>query len=297
MRKDSSNVAREVELQERRRERRRHRYDAGELRQAERQADQANDQDADQCGTVNLSGVQCHDQDEAQQAQQRCRHVEIAERHQRGRMVDDDAGILERDDAEEQSDAGADRVFQVSRDRVDDVFAQSRHRQEEEQHAGQKHRAERLLPRVFVCQHHGEGEERVQSHAGRERDRIIRVQPHHDAAHRRGDAGGDEYGALVHSRLRENARIDEDDVGHRQERGQTGQRLGLHVGAVGRQAEIPVEKIVCTRGLAGRLFIRGHVSPPACPVATGKTSASPTSFAVDCDVVHRKKSQTHAKPA
>jgi len=31
--------------------------------------------------------------------------------------------------------------------------------------------------------------------------------------------------------------------------------------------------------------------------ATAETSVSATPFAADCDVVHRKKSQSHAKPA
>ena len=57
-------------------------------------------------------------------AQDRRPLLEVAERDQRRRMVDHDLRLLERDDAEEQPDAGRDRELQVLRDRVDDVFAE-----------------------------------------------------------------------------------------------------------------------------------------------------------------------------
>ena len=62
---------------------------------------------------------------------------------------------------------------------------------------------------------------------------------------------GDEDGAEIHARFRQDRRIDDGDVGHRQEGGEAGQHLGLHVGAVFVQLEV-VLKHSCPRIGAGR---------------------------------------------
>ena len=109
--------AREIELQEGRRQRRRHRDDALEMHEAEREPDQRHRQHADQRAAEDLARIQHHDQHEAGERQDRRPLLQVAERDQRHRMGDDDAGLLERDDAEEQSDAGRHRELQVLRDR------------------------------------------------------------------------------------------------------------------------------------------------------------------------------------
>ena len=81
---------------------------------------------------------------------------------------------------------------------------------------------------------HGD-EEEVLAHAGRQRDRVVGEQPHEDRGQRRSDAGGHEHRAEVHpGRLAgqvrgQHRRLHEDDVGHRQERGQAGQHLRADV--------------------------------------------------------------------
>src|SRR5215475_7891377 len=159
---------------------------------------------------------------------------------------------------EEQTDAGRDRELHVPRNGVDDVFADAEHRDEEEHHARAEHGGERLLPRVLVREHDREGEEGVESHAGRQRDRIVGVEAHHQRAHRRRDAGGNEHGALVHAGIAENLRIDEYDIDHGQERGDAGDQLGADVGAVLAKAEIAVEE----RPLGGRRGRVGHARSP-----------------------------------
>ncbi len=64
--------------------------------------------------------------------------------------------------------------------------------------------------------------------------------------------------------LGENARVDEDDVDHRQERGQSGQRLGADIGPVCRQPEILIEKAVRTGGLARRCLCPSLIMSPCC---------------------------------
>ena len=85
---------REIELQERGRERRRRRHDAGEFRQSQRNADRGDDEDADQRAADDAAIVQRRDQHQAEQAQDRLGLVQIAERDQRRRTADDDLGLL-----------------------------------------------------------------------------------------------------------------------------------------------------------------------------------------------------------
>ncbi len=131
---------------------------------------------------------------------------------------------------------------------------------QEEQHARAEHGGERLLPGVLVGQHHREGEEGVDAHARRQRDRIVGVKRHHQSADGRGNAGRDEDRALVHPRLSENDGVHEDDVDHRQKRGHAGNEFGADVGALLRKAEIAVQ-----RGGEGSLILCvcpfGHVHP------------------------------------
>ena len=197
----------------------------------ERNADQRDDENADQRAADDAAIIERRDQDQAEQAQDRHRIAQIAERDQRRRRRHHDLRFLERDDAEKQSDAGGDRELQIPRDRIDDVFANAEDRDQKEDHARAEHRGERLLPGVFHRQHDGEGEERVEPHAGRQRDRIIGVERHHQGRDRGGNAGGDEHRALVHAGIAEDLRIDEDDVDHRQKRGQAGDEFGAHIAA------------------------------------------------------------------
>jgi hypothetical protein len=174
---------------------------------------------------------------EAEQAEDRGPLLQIAKRHESGGMHHHDLRFLERDDRKEQADAGRDRELEVLRNRSDDVFADAEDRNQKEQHARAEHRRQRLLPGVFVAEHHGEREERVQPHAGRERDRVVGEERHHQGRDRSRDAGRNEHRARIHSGLGQNLRIDEDDVDHRQKGGEAGDELGADVGAVFGQRE------------------------------------------------------------
>ena len=89
-----------------------------------------------------------------------------------------------------------------------------------------KTKPERELPVAAELRHDGEGEIGVEPHAGRERDGVVGIEPHDGGARRGGEAGGDEHGAVVHARLLEHGRVDEHDVGHGEEGGETGAKLG-----------------------------------------------------------------------
>ena len=142
----------------------------------------------------------------------------------------DDAGVLERDQRQEQADAGGDRHLERLGDGVDDPFADRQHADDEEDDAGDEHAAQRHLPAVAHAAHHAEGEVGVQPHARRQGDRIVGEEGHQEAADGGGHAGRHEHRAERHLGGRQDRRIDEDDVGHRQEGRDPGHDLRPHVG-------------------------------------------------------------------
>ena len=118
----------------------------------------------------------------------------------------------------------------------------------------------------FIVKHDGEGEERIEPHAGRQRDRVIGIERHHHGGDRGGNAGGDEHRALVHAGIAENLRIDEDDVDHRQERGQAGDEFGADVAARLVQAEQAIEHGLRLLRAARSDVVHGLPPRPTAPI-------------------------------
>jgi hypothetical protein len=70
---------------------------------------------------------------------------------------------------------------------------------------------------------------------------VVCVKRHDQGADCGGNAGGDEYGALVHSGLAENDGIDEHDVHHREKSRHAGDEFGADVGALLGEPEISLK--------------------------------------------------------
>lgn len=139
---------------------------------------------------------------------------------------------MQGDQRQEQADTGSNRRTQGQGDGIDDPFADAEDRQQEKQHGRDKYRTQRHLPGMAQVQDHGVGKEGVQAHARCQGNRVVGDQTHDRRADGRCQTGGDKQRALVHAGLAENARVDEQDVGHGQECRDTGQNLGTHVSVV-----------------------------------------------------------------
>ena len=98
--------------------------------------------------------------------------------------------------------------------------------------ATQEHHAQGLLPGEAEAEANGVGEERVEAHAGGLSIRNVGEQAHDERARDGCDDGCKEHAAPRHSRLRQYLWVDDDDVRHCEERGQTGHDLSGHGGAV-----------------------------------------------------------------
>ncbi len=112
----------------------------------------------------------------------------------------------------------------------------------QEQNSREQDHAERRLPRDAALYHDRIGEIGVQRHAGRESDRIIRPQPHHQRSQRRRNARREKDAIHGHARLGENARIHHDHVGHGHERREAGEKLLPHRSLVFSEMKDPLEQ-------------------------------------------------------
>ncbi len=142
----------------------------------------------------------------------------VDHRDERRLVVDDDAGGLHRDEADEEADAGRDRALERERDRVEDRLAHGREREREEEETLDEHREQRELPAVAHVQDDRVGEERVEAHARRQHERIVRHECHEERANDRGEARRDKYAAPRDARVRQDVGVHSEDVRHRHER-------------------------------------------------------------------------------
>ena len=78
---------------------------------------------------------------------------------------------------------------------------------------------------------HGVGEKGVQAHSGSLREGCVGQQGRQQTADGRADAGGQQDAVVVHAGGREHAGVDEDNVGHGEERGQAAYDLGADTAA------------------------------------------------------------------
>ena len=102
-------------------------------------------------------------------------------------------------------------------------------------------------------QDHGVGEEGVQAHARCQRDRIVGDDAHDCRADGGCQAGRDKHRAFVHPGFAEDARVHEEDVGHRQEGGDTRKNLGSHSGVVCFELKQPFQH-ASPRGATGAVI-------------------------------------------
>ena len=146
-----------------------------------------------------------------------------------------------------QADGGADAQPHAQRDGVNDLITDVEHAQQQEHDALHQDDAQYRLEGAgvvgvqqggHVARHHGE--EAVQAHAGSHDKGLVGQESHAHRADGGGDAGGEKY-AVPQGRpgleAGEQVRVQGDDVGHRHERGETGQNFCFHSCAVLLQVE------------------------------------------------------------
>ncbi len=156
----------------------------------------------------------------------------FSEADESGGIGDDEIRVAHSNEGDEEADAGGGAVLEAIGNVVDDAFADFGERQKKENYAGEKDNAESGLPGNASADDDGISEVGVEGHAGRESDRIVGPETHDQRGERGGDAGGEEDAVGRHTRFCEDARVYDDDVGHGEERGETGEKFAADGGAV-----------------------------------------------------------------
>ena len=212
---------------------------------AERDADHGGDGDGQQQAALDLEHGEGDGQHQADEEHPQHRLVERGQargRADRGgglgvRGEGDQVDVEHADVGHEQADAAADGVLQHFRDGLDDHLTDFGDGDDDVDQAAQEHHAQRLLPGEAEAEAHGVGEEGVQAHAGGLRVRNVGEQAHHERADDGRDDGCQEHAAPRHAGLRQDLRVDDDDVRHGEERRQTGHDFRGYGGAVLLQME------------------------------------------------------------
>ena len=183
------------------------------------------DEDTDEDGTGDLVVGQDGDDDEADEAEHDFGAREGAEAEEGAFVCDDDACALQGNDGDEQTDTGGDAELQVLRDAVDDLLTELEERHQDEDTTLDKDRRQGDGPGVRdvfqFTETDREGKVSVEAEAGGQGDRVVRDECHQERSESRCESGGNKDAVRVHD-VAEDARVDRQDVGHGEERGQTG---------------------------------------------------------------------------
>ncbi len=259
--------AQNVELEQGRRNARRHRHDAVILGQPERHAGQRHRHDADENGAAHPPVIEQRNQQKAAGCQHHRQRGQIAQPHLGGRIRHHDPRVRQRDDRQEHADPCRNGAAQRLRNARHQPRPHAGDGQQNEDAAGDENRPQRLLPGEAHPLDHGEGEKGVQPHARRQSYRPVGDEGHDECAQGRRQTGGDEHGAGVHARGRQNRRVDEDDVRHGEKGRHPRQNLGAHIGAVHIELEQSLQIHEQSPGFNASLRVARSIGP--CRIGAG----------------------------
>ena len=170
--------------------------------------------DADENCAVNIARHQRRCKEQTKEREQRRRQRHMSERDIGRGVLHNESCPLKADKCDKETDANADCQLQITRHSVDDCLTNSADGQNQEESPREEYRTERNRPMQtenpadIIC------EERIEPHTGRERDRIIRKNPHGHGGKRRNPNGRGNCRFLWNPRIGENIRIDEQDIRH-----------------------------------------------------------------------------------
>src|SRR5690348_10067165 len=229
--------------------------------------------DAEQQGAAHLAR---HHQASDEQAGEGDEHDRVVERAELGQAVGvadldggagldggegvelDDVGVGEADEGDEEADAGAGGELDREGDAHDDLLAPGAGDEQQEGEAIQEDEGEGGADGEAARADDGEGEEGVVAEAGGERPGQISPEAHEQRGDDGGEDGADDQRGGVEAGGRHDGRVDEDDVGHRDEGGEAGGELDAVGAAAALRAEGIGEEVGQRRAGGGWLCGRRH---------------------------------------
>ncbi len=220
------------------------------------------DDDADQNCAGNLADHQRAHQQESEDGHQHRSRGERARLDRRARNAKlDDAGLVQSDEGEKQSDADGEAVAQRGGDGFHQPLAQAQHGEQNEGESGEKDRAQRGLPANAQAKADGEGDECVFAHVGRDGEGPVGVEAHQQAAANRRQNRRRHRGAGGNARRLQDRRIDHDDVGHGGEGRDAGENLAAEAGAARLDLEELAKSVQWSRFLHLLRLLKAEFTP------------------------------------
>ena len=215
-------------------------------------SDEHGAEDADEHRGSDAEDLEDGDEEEAEECEGGGGCADVAEGDYGGGAGDDDAGVAESDEGDEEADASTDGGVELVWDGSYETLAKAGEGEDEEDDSGEEDGAEGRLPGDAHAFDDGVGEVGVKAHAGCEGEGIVGECAHEDAAEGRAEAGGGGDGGEGHAGFGEDGRVHEDDVGHRDERGEACEDLGTPVGSEAGEAEVVFESMAYGQRVARR---------------------------------------------
>ena len=207
----------ELELEEDGLNRGGHRGDTIELGDSHGDADKGGGQYAPQDAALDVQHHQQAGDEDADEGQQSAAVGEVEEGDKGALATDDDAGALQSDEGDVETNTDTDGGLHAGGYGVDYQFAHFENRQQDEDDTFDQDGRQGKLPAVAHAEADGVHKEGVQSHAGGQAERFLGPHGHDQRAHDGGQRGGREDGVGGHpfvSQGTEDAGIDGQDVGH-----------------------------------------------------------------------------------
>ena len=160
------------------------------------------------------------------------------------------AAVFQPNDGDEQADAGGDGRLDGFGNGPDDGLAQANCGNDDEQDTGNKHNDQGLGVAVAHTQHHSIGKEGVQAHTRRLREGKLGVERHQNGSDKGTQAGANEHTVgdfpcqdripHDHKGVRQDLRVQDQDIGDGDKGCNTSQHFRTDIGTVLFQFKIPL---------------------------------------------------------
>ena len=155
-----------------------------------------------------------------------------------------DAGLIQTDEGEEQSDADGVAVTEGRGNGVDHPLPEAEKCHQNEENTSQEHGAESALPRVAEHVHDRERNESVFAHVRGDGERTVGIEAHQQRSEDRGQNSGRERGSRRYAGGRQDGGVDGHDVGHREEGSESGDDFAADGCLVAREFKEPIEPAI-----------------------------------------------------
>src|ERR1019366_2653774 len=198
-------------------------------------------------------------QQETKDGEKNRKRSEMARSHRRsGRTNGDDAGLIQADEGEKQSDADSVTVTEGGGNGVDHPLAKAEQSHQNKKNSGQEHRAQSALPRVSEHVDRRERDKSVLAHIRTDGKRTVGIKAHQQRSENGRENGGCERSTRRHSGRFQDGRVDGHDVGHREKGSEAGDDFAADGRLVVSEFKEPIEpELQIALGRDSGLYIRG----------------------------------------